>query len=68
MYPCNFNITTSLSLSDLLVTWLYKMTVSDEPDYKLAATIGIVIFIVMAAINLIVYNMIPSVKNEEDFQ
>ena len=39
-----------------------------EPDYKIAATIGILIFVVMAAINLIVYNMIPSVKNEEDFQ
>ena len=43
------------------------MTVNDT-NYKLAAVIGILVFVVTAVINLIVYNMIPSVKNEEDFQ
>ena len=66
--PLTMELSGNAGYTDLLITWLYKMTVSDEPDYKLAATIGILIFIVMAAINLIVYNMIPSVKNEEDFQ
>ncbi len=66
--PLTMELTGNAGYTDLLITWLYKMTVSDEPDYKLAATIGILIFIVMAAINLIVYNMIPSVKHEEDFQ
>jgi len=26
------------------------------------------VFVVLAVINLVVYNLIPSVKNEEDFQ
>ncbi len=53
--------------TDLLITWLYKMTVNNH-DYNQAAVIGILVFVVTAVINLIVYNMIPSVKNEEDFQ
>ena len=53
--------------TDLLITWLYKMTVTDS-NYKLAAVMGILVFVVCAVINLVVYNMIPSVKNEEDFQ
>jgi len=53
--------------TDLLITWLYRMTVSDT-NYKIAAVIGIMVFVVLAVINLLVYNLIPSVKNEEDFQ
>ena len=53
--------------TDLLITWLYKLTVTDT-NYKLAAVIGILVFVVLAVINLIAYNLIPSVKNEEDFQ
>jgi arabinogalactan oligomer/maltooligosaccharide transport system permease protein len=43
------------------------MTVNDT-NYKLAAVMGILVFLVLAIINLIAYNLIPSVKNEEDFQ
>ncbi len=57
----------SAGSTDLLITWLYSMTV-DNTDYKMAAVIGIIVFVLTAVINLIVYNMIPSVKNEEDFQ
>ena len=53
--------------TDLLITWLYRMTVTDT-NYKIAAVIGIMVFVVLAVINLVVYNLIPSVKNEEDFQ
>ena len=53
--------------TDLLITWLYRMTVSDT-NYKIAAVIGIGVFLVLAMINLLVYHLIPSVKNEEDFQ
>ena len=35
---------------------------------KMLAVMGILVFIVSAVINLVVYNMIPSIKNEEDFQ
>ena len=53
--------------TDLLITWLYKLTVNDV-NYKLAAVIGILVFIVTAVISLVVYNMLPSVKDEEGFQ
>ena len=53
--------------TDLLVTWLYKMTVNDS-DYKMAAVIGIMVFIVTAAVSLVVYGLLPSVKDEEGFQ
>ena len=53
--------------TDLLVTWLYKMTINDT-DYKMAAVIGIMVFIVTALIFLNAYNFLPSVKDEEGFQ
>jgi len=65
--PLSLELASSAGHTDLLITWLYKMTVN-ETNYKLAAVIGILVFIVTAVINLIVYNLIPSVKNEEDFQ
>lgn len=52
--------------TDLLVTWLYKMTV-DTQDYYLAAVIGIIIFVICAVASLITYNMSKSAKNEEEF-
>ena len=53
--------------TDLLVTWLYKMTINDS-NYKIAAVIGIMVFLVTAVISLVVYNTMPSVKDEEGFQ
>ncbi len=53
--------------TDLLITWLYTLTVTNN-DYKMAAVIGIMVFIVIAVISLIVYNLSPAMKNEEDFQ
>ena len=53
--------------TDLLVTWLFKLTI-DNQNYYMAAIIGILVFVVVAVISLVVYNIIPSVKNEEDFQ
>ncbi len=52
---------------DLLITWLYKMTV-DKSDYDMASVIGILLFIVIAFFSLIAYSRVGSVKNEEDFQ
>ena len=54
--------------TDLLITWLYKMTLnSAETKYYMASLIGILVFVVVAALSLIVYNVIPSTKNEEDY-
>ena len=58
----------SAGYTDLLVTWLFNITTGAESNYKLAAVIGIMIFVVVAVISLIVYNAIPSTRNEEDYQ
>ena len=59
----------SVGHTDLLITWLYKMALgSAESKYYSASVIGILIFVVCAVLSLIVYNVIPSTKNEEDFQ
>ncbi|MDE6273687.1 MAG: sugar ABC transporter permease [Clostridiales bacterium] len=52
--------------TDLLITWLYKLTVN-QSQYGLASVIGIFTFIIVAVISLILYNNSKSVKNEEDF-
>lgn len=59
----------SVCETDLLITWLYKMTLnSAETKYNLAAVIGIVVFVVVAGLSLIVYNVMPSTRNEEDYR
>ena len=52
--------------TDLLVTWLFKLTMT-EHDYNLAAAIGILVFIVCATISLLTFNLTKSAKNEEEF-
>ena len=55
--------------TDLLITWLYKMALgSTESKYYTASVIGILIFLVCAVLSLIIYNVIPSTTNEEDYQ
>jgi arabinogalactan oligomer/maltooligosaccharide transport system permease protein len=52
--------------SDLLVTWLYKLTVNEQ-NYALASTIGILIFIICATLSLITYNKTSAVQEEDTF-
>ena len=71
--PINTTIGTaggvSVGHTDLLITWLYKMALgSAESKYYMASVIGILMFFVCAVLSLIVYNVIPSTKNEEDFK
>ncbi|KXT78117.1 carbohydrate ABC transporter permease [Streptococcus sp. DD13] len=47
--------------TDLLVTWLYKLTVSAK-DYNLASVIGILIFIISAVFSLLAYTRSSSFK------
>ena len=58
----------SVGFTDLLITWLFKITTGAESQYYMASVIGILVFLVVAVISLIVYNVLPSIKNEEDFQ
>lgn len=53
--------------TDLLVTWLYKLTVNRN-DYSLASTIGIFIFILVSTCSLLVYNRTGAVRKEDQFQ
>lgn len=52
--------------TDLLVTWLFKLTM-DSNDYNTAAAVGILVFIVCATLSLITFNSTKSAKNEEEF-
>ncbi|GHV26360.1 sugar ABC transporter permease [Clostridia bacterium] len=52
--------------TDLLVTWLYKLTVNEQ-NYSLASTVGILIFIIVSAVSLLAYNLTGSVKKEDQF-
>ncbi|MCR5733545.1 MAG: sugar ABC transporter permease [Lachnospiraceae bacterium] len=65
--PQSINLSNNAGSTDLLVTWLYKMTVNDT-NYKMAAVIGIMVFIVTAVVTMIAYNRLPSVRDEEGFQ
>ena len=59
----------SVGHTDLLITWLFKMTLgSTESKYYMASIIGILVFLVVAVLSLIIYNVIPSTKNEEDYK
>ncbi|MGM9858759.1 MAG: carbohydrate ABC transporter permease [Bacilli bacterium] len=57
----------SAGYTDLLITWLFNITTGATSNYKLASVIGIMIFVVISLISLIVYNLMPSNKNEEDY-
>jgi arabinogalactan oligomer/maltooligosaccharide transport system permease protein len=65
--PQSMSLVENAGSTDLLITWLYKMTVNNT-NYRMAAVIGIMVFIVTAVTSLVVYNMLPSVKDEEGFQ
>ena len=65
--PINTDMYGDAGSTDLLITWLYSLAVNNS-DYKFAAVIGIMVFIVVAVVSLVVYNLIPSTKNEEEFQ
>lgn len=43
--------------TDLLVTWLYKITMT-EKNYAMASTLGIVIFLITATLSLVVFDRI----------
>lgn len=66
--------TTDLAMSrananevDLLVTWLYRLT-QDQWNYRMASTIGIMVFVVCAIITLVAFNLIINRNKEDKFQ
>lgn len=57
----------SAGQTDLLVTWLYKLSV-DKQEYNLGAVIGIFTFVVLAIVALVTYRSSGSYKDEEGFK
>lgn len=53
--------------TDLLVTWLYKLSV-DKQRYNLAAVVGIFTFLVLSVVSLVTYRSTGSYKDEEGFK
>ena len=69
-----FYVTTNQALAnsqarevDLLVTWLFRLT-QDYYNYKMAAVIGIMVFIVCAVFTLIAFNFIIRGDKEGVYQ
>ena len=54
--------------TDLLITWLYKLSLGIDRNYKLASVIGIIVFVISAVFSLVVYNKSSAVKGEDNFQ
>lgn len=53
--------------TDLLVTWLYKLTI-DQGMYNTGAVIGIFTFVITASITLITYRRSKAYNEEDTFQ
>ena len=61
------SVGNSAGATDLLVTWLYKLSV-DQQKYNLGAVIGIFTFVVLAVVSLVTYRSSGSYKDEEGFK
>ena len=53
--------------TDLLVTWLYKLTI-DNQFYNVGAVVGIMTFITLSIVSLLTFRHSGSYKNEEGFR
>ena len=62
-----FDLGYSAGKTDLLVTWLYRLSV-EKFQYNLAAVIGIFTFIILAIVSLVTYRSSGSYKDEEGFK
>lgn len=53
--------------TDLLVTWLYKLSMT-EKNYALASSVGIIIFVISATLSLVVFRRATAEGKETEFQ
>jgi len=61
--PFSTSLAQNAGYTDLLVTWLYKMTVNNA-NYRMASVIGVIVFVLTMLITLSVYRLLPSVRDE----
>ena len=64
----NIKYTNGAKGTDLLITWLYKLSLGADRNYKLASVIGILVFVISAVFSLVVYNKSSAVQGEGNFQ
>lgn len=60
------NLASTAGDTDLLVTWLYKLTI-DQQYYNIGAVVGILTFVILAVGSLITYRNSKSYKEEGGF-
>lgn len=65
--PAGTDIGTGAGGTDILITWLYKLTMQSNPNYNLGSAIGIIMFIISAGLSLLIYRNTSSYKKEEEF-
>lgn len=53
--------------TDLLINWLYNMSIANN-YYAIGAAISLIIFMITALVSLVVYMKSPSYREEETFQ
>ena len=57
----------SAGKTDLLVTWLFRLT-QDYYNYKMASAIGIIVFIICAVFTLVAFNRMIKGDKEGTYQ
>ena len=60
------NLSSTAGSTDLLVTWLYKLTI-DKQYYNIGAVVGILTFLILAIGSLLTYRNSKSYKEEGGF-
>lgn len=65
--PATLDYYKGAGKTDLLVTWLYRLTASNW-DYCFASAIGIVVFILCAAFSIVLFRRTVASQNEEEYQ
>jgi len=65
--PLNLHYFQGAGSTDILITWLYKLTMQNGA-FCYASTIGIVVFLISATFSLITFRRSGAFKNEEGFQ
>ena len=65
--PAIPNSKFSAGQTDLLVTWLYKLTITDK-QYNTGAVVGILTFIITSTLTLFTYRRSKAYNEEDTFQ
>ena len=65
--PANDSVSGTAGKTDILITWLYQLTMQKQ-DYNFGAAIGIIMFAITATLSLIVFRNTSSYKNEEEYR